>query len=147
MRFTGQLKLKPVIPEINRLNAWLDAAIDKSGVQHSLGVDLKLCLNEVVINLISYAFATTSEPFIDIEIVLDDDVAKARVRDNGAYFDIRAWPTPTTPEDIVDAQIGGYGILLIRDRARSIDYERHDDVNCLTITCSTQDLDTGRQSP
>ena len=147
MSFTDRLKLKPLLPEIARLNAWLDAAIEGSGVRRSLGVDLKLCLNEVAINLISYAFATAPEPFIDIEIVLDADVAKAKVRDNGAYFDIRTWPMPTPPDDIVDAQIGGYGILLIRDRASSIAYERVGDVNCLTITCSAPGLDTGRQSP
>ena len=136
MSFKGTLALKPIVSEVARLNDWLDGAFSRSGVQSSIATDFKLCLNEIVINLISYAFAQTTEPCIIVEIELQALVAKAEVRDNGTDFDIRDWPAPPAPKDVMSAQIGGYGILLDRDRASTIDDDRVDSVNRLRITCS-----------
>jgi serine/threonine-protein kinase RsbW len=136
MSLREKLTLKPIVSEVARLNDWLEEAFVRSAIQSSIAADLKLCLNEVVVNLISYAFADTAEPQISVEIELQAHLAKAEVRDNGTYFDIRDWPAPEAPKDLTSAQIGGYGILLIRDRASSIDYDRVDGVNRLRITCS-----------
>jgi anti-sigma regulatory factor (Ser/Thr protein kinase) len=136
MRWKGRLALQPTVSEVVRLNAWLDAAFAQGATSASIAADLKLCLNEVVANLIGYAFAETTDPHISVAIDLEADIARAEVIDNGVCFDLRAWPAPGKPEDIMSAPVGGYGILLIRDRASSIEYERIDGTNRLRITCS-----------
>src|SRR5262245_30970214 len=176
MSFRDTLTLKPTGPEVVRLNAWLDKAFARSGISPRIAADLKLCLNEVVVNLISYAFPDTANPQISVEIELQahtrarwkkfvptawiaqafgqrvkavgvGETAKVEVRDNGTFFDIRNWPVPPTPRDLISAPIGGYGILLIRDRASSIDYDRIDGVNRLRITCSGDAPETERREP
>jgi anti-sigma regulatory factor (Ser/Thr protein kinase) len=146
MTWKGKLALKPIVSEVARLNDWLDAAFAQGATRSSIAADLKLCLNEIVVNLISYAFAETPDPQITVEIALGAHVAKAEVCDNGAYFDLRNWPEPTKPQDLMSARIGGYGILLIRDRSNSIKYERIDGENRLQITCSGSGPGTERQA-
>ena len=146
MGWNGRLTLKPIVSEVVRLNDWLDAAFAQSGTTASIAADLKLCLNEIVVNLISYAFADTPDPQIAVDIDLQAQLATAEVCDNGIYFDLRDWPQPTRPQDLKSAPIGGYGLLLIRDRASSIAYDRIDGVNRLRITCAGSDRETERQA-
>jgi anti-sigma regulatory factor (Ser/Thr protein kinase) len=145
MTWKGRLAVKPIVSDVTRMNDWLDAAFAQSATNSLIAADLKLCLNEIVVNLISYAFAETPDPQITVEIDLGVHVAKAEVCDNGIYFDLRDWPQPTKPKDVMSAPIGGYGILLIRDRASSIEYERVNGINRLRITCSGRGPGTERR--
>lgn len=146
MSWKGRLTLEPLVSEVARLNDWLEAAFAQAGTSATIAADIKLCLNEVMANLISYAFAGTPKPQIDIAVDLLAHEAKAEVCDNGAYFDLRAWPDPPRPQDVKTAQIGGYGILLVRSRASSIEYGRVDGINRLRITCSGTGPETGPET-
>lgn len=144
MTLRQELTLSPSVAEVSRLNAWLDAAFATSGVVRSVAADLKLCLNEIVANLISYAFASTAAPRIVIAIELDRDAARAEVRDNGSYFDIRDYTPGPPPTTLESARVGGYGIMLIRDRARSIAYDSDGAMNRLSFMCCADAPDTGQ---
>ena len=143
MSWKGRLALKPLVSEVARLNEWLDAAFVQGATSPPIAADL----NEIVANLIAYAFVEMPDPQIAVDIDLSAHVAKAEVFDNGIYFDLRDWPEPAKPADIMSAPVGGYGILLIRDRASSIEYERVEGGNRLRITCAGRGLGTGRQVP
>ena len=146
MSLKDTLTLKPAVSEVVRLNVWLDEAFSRSGTRPQVAADLKLCLNEIVVNLISYAFAKSADPRIVVGIDLRAHLVKAEIRDNGISFDIRDWPAPAKPIDLMSAPIGGYGILLIRDRASAIDYDRVNGMNRLRITCSER-RETERREP
>ena len=136
MTFCDRIALEPVASDVVRLNQWLDAAFSQAGLDPSIAADLKLCINEVFANLISYAFKDTANPEIAVEIELQRDVASAVISDNGSYFDLRTWPAAEKPTSLMDAREGGFGLALIRDRAASIDYDRTNATNRLRITCA-----------
>jgi phosphoserine phosphatase RsbU/P len=136
MTLRDRIDLEPVASEVMRLNQWLDAAFARGGVGPSIAADLKLCINEVFANLISYAFGDTVHPEIAVEIELQPHLATAVISDNGAYFDLRTWPAAQKPTSLTDAREGGFGIALIRDRATRIDYDRVGAINRLRITCA-----------
>ena len=130
------IALEPVASDVVRLNQWLDAAFVRGELDPSIAADLKLCINEVFANLLSYAFQDTANPEIAVEIELQPDLATAVVSDNGSYFDPRTWPSPEKPTSLATAREGGFGIGLIRDRATRIDYQRIGATNRLRITCA-----------
>jgi anti-sigma regulatory factor (Ser/Thr protein kinase) len=134
---TDRISLKPIASDAIRLNAWLDSAFTDSKLEPTLASDLKLCLNEIFANLVSYAFAWTSHPAIEIEIQLGPGSAVGTVTDNGAAFDLARWSGPETPRDLTIAPPGGFGIPLIRAHASSVDYERVGNFNRLRIACTT----------
>jgi phosphoserine phosphatase RsbU/P len=135
MSFAGQISLHPTPSDVTRLNAWLDQTFVESGIEKSLAADLKLCLNEIVANLISYGLKDTAEPMIAIEIKLQPGCAAATVRDNGIYFDLWEWPLPRD-RDLMSGEPGGFGVALIRERASRVDYSRDGDLNRLDIACA-----------
>jgi anti-sigma regulatory factor (Ser/Thr protein kinase) len=94
MKFAGQIHLQPTPSDVTRLNAWLDQIFFDSHFERSLAADFKLCLNEIVANLIGYGLKDNPKPFISIDVNLQPRCAKAIVRDNGSYFDIRRWQLP-----------------------------------------------------
>jgi anti-sigma regulatory factor (Ser/Thr protein kinase) len=136
MSLEDQISLKPTARDVTRLNAWLDENFARSGIDNSLAADLKLCLNEVMANLISYGFKDTADPSALVGIRLRPGHASATVADNGTYFDIREW-TPPEGRDLMTGDLGGFGIALIKERASRIDYRRDGDRNRLEIVCET----------
>jgi anti-sigma regulatory factor (Ser/Thr protein kinase) len=137
MMLSDRMAVKPIASDVARMNDWLDSAFLKSEIEMSIGADLKLCINEAVANLIGYAFSDTTDPSILVEVDLERQRGKAVVYDNGAYFDIREWPAPEKPKDLMSASLGGFGVALIRERASHIGYERVGAINQLTIVCDT----------
>ena len=136
MTVRDSIALQPVVSDVVRLNQWLDAAFLRCEFNTSLAADLKLCINEVFANLISYAFKDTAHPEIAVEIELQREQAIAVISDNGAYFDLRTWPTAEKPTSLLTAREGGFGIALIRDRATHIDYRCIAGTNRLRISCA-----------
>ncbi len=132
-----QLSLGPEVAEIARLNDWLDQACIDSGIAREIADDLKLCLNEAVANAMLYAFDNEPDPRIGVEIEINERCASAVLTDNGKAFDPLAMPEPALPTDLDSAQIGGFGVQLIRDSSSSVDYERRDGLNRLHIVCGT----------
>jgi len=136
MSLSDTISLKPTATDVVRLNAWLDQKFSESGVDKSSAADLKLCLNEIVGNLISYGFKDTPDPLTRVEIALEGCSASATVTDNGAYFDIREWKLPE-PRDLMNSEPGGFGVNLIKERAKHIEYARVAGLNQLKIVCGT----------
>jgi anti-sigma regulatory factor (Ser/Thr protein kinase) len=132
---TDRISLTPTASEVARFNAWFDERCAESGLDGSLQADLKLCINEVLANLISYGFKSTPRPWIQIRLDVRPHRATARIIDNGAYFDLRTWKPPQD-RDLATAAPGGFGIALTRERASTIRYARFCGLNRLKIVCS-----------
>ena len=135
MRSTGRISLIPTASDVARFNAWFDERCADSGLESTLSADLKLCINEVLGNLISYGFRNTRKPWIQIRIDLRPDRGAATIIDNGVFFDLRRWQAPTD-RDLTTAEPGGFGIALTRERASRIRYARFCGLNRLKIVCS-----------
>lgn len=135
MTLKERLQIEPVTSEVEKLNNWLDAKLMTAGTEKQTASDLKLCVNEAVANLISYAFVGIKAPFIIVELALEVRAAKATLFDNGLPFDLKIWPEPEKPKTLENMKPGGFGISLIRERARTIAYESTGTFNRLTIEC------------
>jgi anti-sigma regulatory factor (Ser/Thr protein kinase) len=120
---------------VSQLNAWFDRKCSESGVEPSLAADLKLCINEILANLISYGFKDTANPLATVEIDLRPGLASATITDNGSCFDIREWQVPKE-RDLMTGEPGGFGIPLTKERATDISYARIGEWNKLKIVCA-----------
>ena len=142
MSLSDRISLQPTALDVRRLNEWLDQKFLESGVDKALAADLKLCLNEIVGNLISYGFKDTSDPLTLVQITLDGCSASATVTDNGGYFDVREWKAPQH-RDLMTSEPGGFGINLIKERAKHIEYARVGALNQLKIVCKVASPESG----
>ena len=131
---SARIDLGCSLGEISRLNAWLADRFAETGVPGKVAGNIKLCLNEAVANTISYGFAEGDDAEIGIELDIGDDIAVATLVDNGVAFDPLSVPEAAKITDLETAQIGGFGVKLMRELSSSIAYEYADGRNRLTMT-------------
>ncbi len=134
MNSDSRISLTPTASDVARFNLWLDAKYAESGIEKQLAADLKLCLNEVLANLINYGFKDTPDPLTVVALDLKPGRASATVTDNGVYFDIRK-REPAGDRDLMTGDAGGFGIMLVKERASKVFYTRIGDLNHLIVVC------------
>ena len=104
------------------------------GMEKSLSRQMQLAVEEAVVNVIDYAYTKGTEGIIEVNIMSDGHRMKVRITDSGVPFDPTAKEKADTSLSAEDRQIGGLGILLVRELMDAINYEHADGKNILTLT-------------
>jgi anti-sigma regulatory factor (Ser/Thr protein kinase) len=92
-----------------------------------------LSMEEVVTNIIKYAFDDAGEHRIRLECEVDDEAVVLRSIDDGQEFDPQTISDPDLEVPCEDRPIGGLGIHIIRHISEGIEYRRSDEQNILTL--------------
>ena len=127
------LTLPNDIETIPQLNEFIDTVAEEIGLDMSLTMSLNLAIEEAVVNVMEYAYPEGEQGNVDIEVIADDKWLTFIISDNGIPFD------PTTQEDAdttlsaEERPIGGLGIFLVRQLMDSINYQRENGKNILTL--------------
>lgn len=95
---------------------------------------LKLAIEEAVVNVINYAYPAGEKGNIDIEAKASNTALRFKITDNGMAFAPTDAPDVDTSLSAEERQIGGLGIFLVRQLMDTINYERIDSKNVLTLT-------------
>lgn len=128
------ITLQNDVNQITQLNTFVKQFLAQAGLDRKETLRLQLALEEVVVNVMNYAYPPESHGDIIVEAALNENRIKFTISDSGAAFD------PTTAARNVDTTlsaeerpIGGLGILLTRKLVDSINYERINGRNILTL--------------
>lgn len=112
-------------------------AVDRFGLQCRLSDDdlhnLHLILDEVVINIMKYAYADDRPHVIHVHLARRGNRLTARIEDDGSPFDPTAAPQPDFDVPIEERRIGGLGIHIVRTLADLVTYRRENGRNVLVI--------------
>ncbi len=130
---TETLTIKNDVHEVKRFSEFMKSAIEKLNVDTSQARQLRLAVEEAVVNVIEYAYPIDSEGDIIINMMYDGNTLRFQIIDTGIAFDPTAKQRTDTTLSAEDRQIGGLGILLVRELMDSINYERIDGKNILTL--------------
>ena len=130
---TETLTIKNDIHEIKRFSDFMKSATAKLDVDTSMAKKLQLAVEEAVVNVIDYAYPMGTEGDITINMLFDGQTLHFQIIDEGVAFDPTAKQKADTTLSAEDRQIGGLGILLLRELMDSINYERTDGKNILTL--------------
>ena len=124
------LNLKPSIDEIERLHPFIAQASEAAGLTERGAKQLRLAVEEAVVNIVNYGQATV----IRLHAMVEDDRLLLTIDDDGLPFD----PTSGSPTDqTVPADqrpVGGLGIILMQQMTDAMSYQRIDGHNILTMT-------------
>ena len=94
---------------------------------------IRLALEEIVVNVIDYAYPEGTEGLIDVRAWSDGRVLRFVVTDSGIPFDPTAVPPADTTLSAEERPIGGLGIHMARSLMDDVRYERTDEENILTL--------------
>jgi serine/threonine-protein kinase RsbW len=90
-----------------------------------------LALEELVVNIIRYAFFDDDAHLIDIDLRIGDEQLILIIEDDGRPFDPREGPED--PRDIDDPEVGGLGLVLVLDIVDALKYKRVDNRNRVEV--------------
>ena len=121
------------VEEIPLLASFVDEVCEAVGFDMSTTMSLNLAIEEAVVNVMNYAYPHDTKGEVTIIAKANDERLKFVIIDSGTPFD----PTVKGEADITlsaeDRPIGGLGIHLVRKIMDSINYERIDGKNVLTL--------------
>ena len=127
------ITLKNDVHEVSKLSTFQKSFYEKMKLEKSLASQLRLAVEEAVVNVIEHAYPFGTEGSVEVTMMSDGHRLKVVIDDTGTPFD----PTIEKKVDITlsaeDRQIGGLGILLVRELMDTINYEHINGHNILTL--------------
>ena len=129
-----ELILKNQIGELVRVNQFVEEIAEELGLDAELKMNLNLVMEEMVSNVIFYAYPQGKDASIELTAAFDGKELTFVLSDRGEEFD------PTLKEDAdpninpVDREIGGMGIYIVKNIMNEVSYQRLEGKNLLTMT-------------
>lgn len=129
-----QLNISNELSRLAEVNEFVKSIGDELKFSSTDTRNLKLAIEEVVVNIINYAYPQGEQDEIMIEANASAEALRFKITDNGIAFAPTDAPDVDTSLSAEERQIGGLGIFLVRQLMDSINYERVDGKNILTLT-------------
>jgi len=119
--------------EVPRLNAFVEEVCEALGFEEMVAMQIKVAVEEAVVNVMKYAYPPGQRGDVTVEAASNDVRLKFTIIDSGQPFDPTVQAEVDTTLPAKDRQIGGLGIHIMRQNMDSINYERIDNLNVLTL--------------
>ena len=128
-----ELKFKNDEQELSRVAAFMEGVCDELQLDAHLSMKLQVALEEMVTNVIYYAYPEGTRAEISLTAESDGKELAFVLSDTGKPFD----PTAKEDADIevnpMDREQGGMGILIVKNIMNEVSYQRIGDTNQLTM--------------
>lgn len=126
------------LDEIPLAQAWLERFCEQRAIDPEIIAGFGLVLDEILTNLISYAFRDGARHLIDLEASVANHELAIEVHDDGVAFNPLKLPPPALDADLDEREIGGLGIHLMKTVTDTVTYRRERGWNILRL-CKTMD--------
>ncbi|EIC21488.1 SpoIIE family protein phosphatase [Thiorhodovibrio frisius] len=118
-----RLTLTNDLSELGRLADWLERFGDAHGIPRKVIHPLNLALDELVTNIIHYAYPDGEAHSFTLELRPLGDRLEAELVDDGIPFNPLEMPDADTESDVEERQIGGLGIHFVRQTMDGVYYQ------------------------
>ena len=102
----------------------IDAFLERNGLGGTTAFTVRLAVEEIVTNVIKYAYEDSQRHEIEIDVRLAAQRVILRVADDGREFDPIKAPAPDVGLTVEQRPVGGVGIHLVRTLAERLEYAR-----------------------
>lgn len=113
----------PALSEnIRMIESFIDNAKEKFHLNDDIYGNIMIAVTEAVNNAIRHGSGGDSSKNVQLSLLVDKDLLKFRIEDDGPGFDYANLPDPTAPENI--EKPGGRGVFLMKhlsDEVKFID--------------------------
>ena|ERR1700687_1766646 len=127
------IRLKNQFAALERLSQ----GVEEFGSRHNLTPKLifavTLALDEIVTNVISYAYDDGKEHDILVRLLRGTDDLTVEVEDAGRPFNPLTARVPDLNTQLADREVGGLGIHLVRKLMDDLEYRREQGKNILVM--------------
>ena len=134
-----ELRIKNQVSELEKVAQFVEEIGEELGLSMELQMNLNLVMEEMVTNVIFYAYPEGEDAEIELLAKSDGKELTFVLSDQGKEFD------PTAKEDAnpdinpADREIGGMGIFIVKNIMNKVTYQRLEGRNLLTMTKGIED--------
>ena len=121
------------IQQVPQLADFVDMVCEEVGMDMAVAIQMNLAMEEAVVNVMSYAYPVDTVGNVTITAESNGEQLQFTIIDSGTPFDPTAKEEVDTTLSAEERPIGGLGIHLVRQLMNSINYERIDGKNVLTL--------------
>ena len=133
IKYQRSLTLPNDVQAVPKLAEFVDIVCETVGFDMGTAMKMNLAIEEAVVNVMNYAYPAGVKGTVNIDAKASAEWVKFIISDSGAPFDPTAKAEVDTTLSAEERGIGGLGIHLIRQIMDSINYEREDGRNVLTL--------------
>ena len=121
------------VEELERVLAFLRQELAPYECSAKTALQLELVVEELFVNIASYAYAETGEVEVGCAVSDDPQSITIRLADRGRPFDPLARADAETTPEALESRVGGLGILLVKKTMDEVAYAYEDGANVLTV--------------
>ena len=121
------------VQEVPRLNAFVEEVCQAVGFDDIVTMKVNVAVEEAVVNVMKYAYPPGHRGDVTIEAASNDVRLKFTIIDSGMPFDPTVQAEVDTTLSAKERKVGGLGIHIIRQNMDSMNYERMNNLNVLTL--------------
>ena len=108
--------------ELSQVLDETSAFLETAGVDRAWSERVRLCCEEILLNVVDHGVRRDPERFVDLMVRVDGDDVKVTIRDDGPIFDPVKYDEET-----------GYGLMIVRGECTTLNYARSMDQNNVFI--------------
>ncbi len=127
------LRIANRLPELHRVCEQVEEFLHGNAVCGRDAYHIQLTLDELLTNVISYAYAPGEEQGIDIRLEREPQAVLVTISDRGRPFNPLETPAPDVHAAAEHRPVGGLGIHFARKMMDMMEYERAEGQNILRI--------------
>lgn len=128
-----EIKLKNQVGELDLMAQFIEETGEELGLDMELLMNLNLVLEEMVSNIIFYAYPDGTEGTIELAVESDGKELTFFINDYGREFDPTQKDDPDVSINPAERDIGGMGIFIVRNIMDKVTYQRLNGKNILTM--------------
>jgi anti-sigma regulatory factor (Ser/Thr protein kinase) len=133
MKNTVSIRIKNDLSELSRITEIVGEFNESHNLPLQAVSAIKLALDEIITNIISYGYNDQKEHEIIIQLSRQPGELILQIEDDGRRFNPLEFPQADTESALEDRRIGGLGIYLVRSVMDDLKYSRRGERNCLTM--------------
>lgn len=128
-----EIRIKNQVGELDHVARFIEEICDELGLDMELKMNLNLVMEEMVSNVIFYAYPEGADASIELIAESDGKELTFVLSDQGREFD------PTLKEDFdmetnpAERDLGGMGIFIVKNIMNNVTYQRLKGKNLLTM--------------
>jgi serine phosphatase RsbU (regulator of sigma subunit)/anti-sigma regulatory factor (Ser/Thr protein kinase) len=128
-----KMTIKNHLSEIGQVKKRFNTFSEQYGISTPIRRKMNIVFDEMLNNIISYAYHDEDEHEIEIRVELSENRLTVSIVDDGIPFNPIGVETPDTELSLEERKIGGLGIHLVRRVMDKVSYQRRIDKNIATI--------------
>jgi len=116
-----KISIPSLIENIKIIESFIDNAREKFDINDDIYGNIMISVTECISNAIIHGNESNKNKLVHLELLIEDELLKFIIEDEGAGFDFNEQQDPTAPENI--EKPGGRGIFLIKHLSDDVKFE------------------------